>query len=122
LQKSPNFYAPSVSAPGPTPTPASYSKKRIGKFLTNKKRDQALSLEWLCQNSPPGPFSRNQIRERARQLMADQKLARTFPQHQTWDEVYKKYNEDYNLIIEKSKTSNPAINEEIARKKTRGEK
>jgi hypothetical protein len=59
---------------------------------------------------------RNVIRTFARELMEDRKVAeglyKTDP-NWTWDAIYKKYNGDYNTIIQKSTESRASVNEAL---------
>jgi len=59
---------------------------------------------------------RNALRTKARDLMTNAEVAAKLEKENpnlTWDEIIKKYNSDYNIIIQKSLESNEEINKQV---------
>ena len=65
---------------------------------------------------------RNVHRTQCRDLMANRPLAESLPPNPTWEELRRKYNYDYDAIIEASTRTNPDANKSIEFRRSKGEK
>ena len=77
------------------------------------------------QMARAGNEMRNAFRDKARDLMANRKLAEEFAStspNLSWDEAKKKYGNDFKAILDASLRKNPKVNRDIERRKEQGER
>ena len=77
------------------------------------------------QMARAGNEMRNAFRDKARDLMANRKLAEEFARtspNLSWDEAKKKYGNDFKAILDASLRKNPKVNRDIERRKEQGER